>query len=190
MLVVVAREGDLTGDELVQLRTGAILSDGRQLFLSLCLASFSHLRPARSTPVCPSSPPPPEFDFFVGPGAAAAPAGDRGPGERSISTGGPGRETKRVTPGKVERGGEREPGDSECWACSRRRGILYFFFFKETRIEPLGPIVRPLGGHEGQGKYASSPAADAHVEAGPRGGGRCNEGVKRLAHDDEREHKR
>ena len=47
MLVVVAREGDLTGDELVQLRTGAILSDGRQLFLSLSFASFSHLRPAR-----------------------------------------------------------------------------------------------------------------------------------------------
>lgn len=188
MLVVVAREGDLTGDELVQLRTGAILSDGQQLFLSLCLASFSHLRPAR---LDSRLSPPPWFDFFLFSSASrCSPAGDRGSGERSSRTGGPGRETKRVTPGKVERGGEREPGDSECWACSRRRGILYFFFFKETRIEPLGPIVRPLGGHEGQGKYASSPAADAHVEAGPRGGGRCNEGVKRLAHDDEREHKR
>ena len=44
MLVVVAREGDLTGDELVQLRTGAILSDGQQLFLSLCLDGRIYMR--------------------------------------------------------------------------------------------------------------------------------------------------
>lgn len=188
MLVVVAREGDLTGDELVQLRTGAILSDGRQLFLSLCLASFSHLRPARSTPVCPSSPPPPWFDFFFF--GRCSPAGDRGPGERSISTGGPGRETKRVTRGRSSKAGRENQVIASVGLASAAGVFFIFFFFKETRIEPLGPIVRPLGGHEGQGKYASSPAADADVEAGPRGGGRCNEGVKRIAHDDEREHKR
>ena len=95
-----------------------------------------------------------------------------------------------MTRGRSSKAGRENQVIASVGLAPAGRGILYFFFFKETRIEPLGPIVRPLGGHEGQGKYASSPAADAHVEAGPRGGGRCNEGVKRLAHDDEREHKR
>ena len=125
--------------------------------------------------------------FFFG---RCSPAGDRGPGERSISTGGPGRETKRVTRGRSSKAGRENQVIASVGLASAAGVFFIFFFFKETRIEPLGPIVRPLGGHEGQGKYASSPAADAHVEAGPRGGGRCNEGVKRLAHDDEREHKR